>query len=156
MTFNIHTITIYLQYITTKKKGVDDMQQVTSDIMTFRGSHFELGVKTGKWFQQTPLLKNREKEWKKRVPRFDIDVNETYQIFQTYAPQIWEELMGLQSVLKMPTRQIILNFGHYRFTDLKKVVARSFKAKTSWLEIMITILQLMMVATYYINLQIAV
>lgn len=46
----------------------------------------------------------------KRVPRFDIDVNETYQIFQTYAPQIWEELMGLQSILKMPTRQIILNF----------------------------------------------
>ena len=80
MTFNIHTITIYLQYITTKKKGADDMQQVTSDIMTFRGSHFELGVKTGKWLQQTPLLKNREKEWKKRVPRFDIDVNETYQI----------------------------------------------------------------------------
>ncbi len=95
MTFNIHTITIYLQYITTKKKGADDMQQVTSDIMTFRGSHFKLDVKTDKWLQQTPLLKNREKEWKKRVPRFDIDVNETYQIFQTYAPQIWEELMGL-------------------------------------------------------------
>ena len=53
----------------------------------------------------------------KRVPRFDIDVNETYQIFQTYAPQIWEELMGLQSILKMPTRQIILNFDIivYRF-----------------------------------------
>ncbi len=34
-------------------------------------------------------------------------------MFQTYAPQIWEELMGLQSILKMPTRQIILNFGHY-------------------------------------------
>lgn len=64
--------------------------------------------------------KKSRKEWKKRVPRFDIDVNETYQIFQTYAPQIWEELMGLQSILKMPTRQIILNFGHYRFTDLKR------------------------------------
>ncbi|WP_256075835.1 hypothetical protein, partial [Staphylococcus aureus] len=25
------------------------MQQVISDIMTFRGSHFELGGKTGKW-----------------------------------------------------------------------------------------------------------
>ena len=69
------------------------MQQVTSDIMTFRGSHFELGVKTGKWLQQTPLLKI-EKRMEKRVPRFDIDVNETYQIFQTYAPQIWEEYNG--------------------------------------------------------------
>ena len=131
------------------------MQQVTSDIMTFRGSHFELGVKTGKWLQQTPLLKI-EKRMEKRVPRFDIDVNETYQIFQTYAPQIWEELMGLQSILKMPTRQIILNFGHYRFTDLKESGCMVFKAKTSWLEITITTLQLMMVATYYINLQIAV
>ncbi len=80
-------------------------------------------------FQQTPLLKNREKEWKKRVPRFDIDVNETYQIFQTYAPQIWEELMGLQSILKMPTRQIILNFGHYRFTDLKESGCTVFQGK---------------------------
>ena len=23
----------------------------------------------------------------KRMPRFDIDVNETYQVFQTYAPE---------------------------------------------------------------------
>ena len=64
MTFNIYTITIYLQYITTKKKGVDDMQQVTSDIMTFRGSHFELGVKTGKWLQTNTASKNREKNGK--------------------------------------------------------------------------------------------
>lgn len=70
MTFNIHTITIYLQYITTKKKGADDMQQVTSDIMTFRGSHFELGVKTGKWFQQTPLLKKSRKRMEKTCPTF--------------------------------------------------------------------------------------
>ncbi|EHJ07271.1 C45 family autoproteolytic acyltransferase/hydolase [Staphylococcus simiae] len=96
------------------------MQQVTSDIMTFRGSHFDLGVATAKWLQQTPLLSNRQQEWKKRIPRFDIDINETYQIYQTYAPQIWDELMGLQSVLKLPTRQIILNFGHFRFTDLKE------------------------------------
>lgn len=40
------------------------MQQVTSDIMTFRGSHFELGVKTGKWLQQTPLLKIEKKNGK--------------------------------------------------------------------------------------------
>lgn len=95
------------------------MQQVKSDVMTFRGSHFDLGVKTAEWLQQTALLANREQEWKKRIPRFDIDVNETYNVFQTYAPQIWEELMGLQSVLNIPTRQIILNFAHFRFTDLK-------------------------------------
>ena len=64
-------------------------------------------------------FKNREKEWRKRNPRFDIDVKETYHIFQTYAPKIWDELIGMQDVLNLPTKQIILNFGHYRFTDLK-------------------------------------
>lgn len=61
------------------------MQSVQSDIMTHRGSHYDLGVETAKWLQTTPLLKNREKEWRKRNPRFDIDVKETYHIFQTYA-----------------------------------------------------------------------
>ena len=87
--------------------------------MTHRGSHYDLGVKTALWLQTTPLLKNRNKEWRKRIPRFDIDVKETYDIFQVYSPQIWEEIIGMQDVLNLPTKQMILNFGHYRFTDLK-------------------------------------
>ncbi|CUT97838.1 hypothetical protein BN1318_740004 [Staphylococcus capitis] len=42
------------------------MQNVQSDIMTFRGSHYDLGVETAKWLQRTPLLKNREKNGKKK------------------------------------------------------------------------------------------
>lgn len=95
------------------------MQKVKTDILTHRGSHFDLGVQTAQWMQQTPLLKNREKEWKKRMPRFDIHIKETYDIFQTYAPQIWEEIRGMQEVLNLPTNQMILNFAHYRFTPLK-------------------------------------
>lgn len=95
------------------------MQKVKSDILTHRGSHFDLGVQTAQWMQHTPLLKNREQEWKKRMPRFDIHIKETYDIFQTYAPQIWEEIRGMQEVLNLPTRQMILNFAHYRFTPLK-------------------------------------
>ncbi len=94
------------------------MQNVTSDILSFRGNHYDYGVMTGQWLQTTALLKNRNKEWKKRVPRFDIDIEETYHIYQQYAPRIWEEIMGIQDVLKIPTRQAILNFAHYRFTTL--------------------------------------
>ena len=43
------------------------MQQVKSDIMTFRGSHYDLGV-TALWLKQTPLLQNREREWKNVCP----------------------------------------------------------------------------------------
>ncbi|EGQ3234147.1 linear amide C-N hydrolase [Staphylococcus pseudintermedius] len=94
------------------------MQQVSSDVLTFRGTHYDYGVATGQWLQQTAMLKNREKEWKKRVPRFDIDVEKTYQIFQQFAPKIWDEIQGIQDVLNIPTRQAILNFAHYRFTTL--------------------------------------
>ena len=40
------------------------MQNVQSDIMTFRGSHYDLGVETAKWLQKNSLLKI-VKEWKK-------------------------------------------------------------------------------------------
>ena len=105
------------------------MQKVRSDIMTHRGSHYDLGVKTALWLQTTPLLKNRNKEWRKRIPRFDIDVKETYDIFQIYSPQIWEEIIGMQDVLNLPTKQMILNFGHYRFTDLKDSGCTVYKGR---------------------------
>ncbi|MCG7339902.1 C45 family autoproteolytic acyltransferase/hydrolase [Staphylococcus sp. ACRSN] len=105
------------------------MQNVKSDILTHRGSHFDLGIQTAQWMQQTPLLKNREKEWKKRVPRFDIHIKETYDIFQVYAPQIWDEINGMQEVLNIPTSQMILNFAHYRFTPLKNSGCTVFLGK---------------------------
>lgn len=42
------------------------MQNVQSDIMTFRGSHYDLGVETAKWLQRTPLLKIVKKNGKKK------------------------------------------------------------------------------------------
>ena len=80
------------------------MQNVKSDILTFRGSHYDYGIAVGTWLQQTEMLKNREEEWRKRVPRFDIDIQETYAIFQQFAPHIWDEIRGLQDVLNIPTR----------------------------------------------------
>lgn len=85
------------------------------------------------------------------MPRFDIDVKETYGVFQTYAPEIWQELTGMQDVLNLPSKQMVLNFAHYRFTDLPESGCTVFKAKIIWSEIMIIILQLMMVVTYYFN-----
>ena len=131
------------------------MQNVQSDIMTFRGSHYDLGVETAKWLQRTPLLKI-VKRMEKRNPRFDIDVRETYNIFQIYAPKIWDELIGMQDVLNLPTKQIILNFGHYRFTDLKDSGCTVFKGKTIYYVIMIIIPLLMMVDIYYTNQMIVV
>ena len=56
------------------------MQNVQSDIMTFRGSHYDLGVETAKWLQRTPLLKNREKNGKKEIQDL-ISMSEKHIIF---------------------------------------------------------------------------
>ncbi len=90
------------------------MQQVKSVITEFRGSHFDFGIEQGKWLQTTLMMENRAREWRIRRPRFDIDIQETKAAFKRVAPGIWEELLGLQAVLKMDMTQIIQNFGHYR------------------------------------------
>lgn len=90
------------------------LQQVSMQTFEFRGNHYDYGVAQAKWLQSTKMLENREKEWRVRRPRFDININETKKIYQQFAPQIWEELMGIQDTLKMPLEQVLLNYGHYR------------------------------------------
>ena len=41
----------------------------------------------------------------------------------------WEELLGMQEILNLPTKQMILNFGHYRFTDLNESGCTVFQGK---------------------------
>lgn len=40
------------------------MQNVKSEIMTCRGSHYDLGVQTANWLKQTDLLKIEKKNGK--------------------------------------------------------------------------------------------
>ena len=37
------------------------MQNVQSEIICYRGSHYDLGIHTAKWLKQTDLLKNRKR-----------------------------------------------------------------------------------------------
>lgn len=90
------------------------MQHVNMQTFEFRGSHYDHGVAQAKWLQSTKMLENREKEWRIRRPRFDIDIKETEQIYKKFAPQIWDELMGMQDTLQLPLDLILLNYGHYR------------------------------------------
>lgn len=90
------------------------MKKVYVDVIQFRGSHYDFGFMQGKLLQNSLLIKNRKKQWQVRKPRFAIDVKETKQMFQAIAPQIWEELLGLQLALQWPLEQVLLEFGGYR------------------------------------------
>ncbi|HEY4601333.1 MAG TPA: C45 family peptidase [Cerasibacillus sp.] len=90
------------------------MKHVYSDIIEFRGSHYEFGKRQGELLRESVMLENREKEWRLRKPRFAIDVTETKQVFQKFAPQIWEELLGLRDGLDWPLERVLKNFSGYR------------------------------------------
>lgn len=90
------------------------MQDVKTVITEFRGNHYDFGVSQAEWLKTTLMMENREREWRLRRPRFDIDPIETEEVYKRFAPKIWEELMGIQDGLKLPIEQVLLNFGHYR------------------------------------------
>jgi len=90
------------------------VQNVKSIITEFRGNHYDFGYSQGEWMKGTLMMKNREREWRIRRPRFDIDIEETKRVFNEFAPQIWNELTGLQDSLDMGLEQVLQNFGGYR------------------------------------------
>jgi predicted choloylglycine hydrolase len=90
------------------------MKKIYTDVMQFRGSHYDFGFKQGEMLKNAILVKNRENQWKVRRPRFDINEEETKQVFQRLAPLIWEELLGFQDALGWPMERVLLEFGGYR------------------------------------------
>ncbi|CAD2075029.1 C45 family autoproteolytic acyltransferase/hydolase [Phocicoccus pinnipedialis] len=90
------------------------MQNIEIRIDTFKGSHYDYGVHQGLSLKNTPYFKNRNYEWRKRRPKFDLNFNETKAIYKTFAPYIWEELLGLQDSLKISNQEMLLNLAHYR------------------------------------------
>ncbi|MBM7633241.1 C45 family autoproteolytic acyltransferase/hydolase [Geomicrobium sediminis] len=90
------------------------MKRVYSDVIQFRGNHYDFGVIQGERLRESLTLKNRENQWKVRQPRFQIDVDEAKAMFQQLAPQIWEELRGLQDSLQWSIDKVLQEFGGFR------------------------------------------
>jgi predicted choloylglycine hydrolase len=90
------------------------MKKIFADVIQFRGTHYEFGLKQGILLKDSILVKNRERQWKVRKPRFRIDIDETKQVFQRIAPRVWEEFLGLQDALEWSMDRVLLEFGGYR------------------------------------------
>lgn len=90
------------------------MQNIAMSIQPFRGSHYDYGVRQAEWLNETQYMNNRNFEWIKRRPKFDLNYEETKNLYNQFAPHIWEELMGMQDELKITDREVLLNFAHYR------------------------------------------
>lgn len=90
------------------------MKQIYTDVHQFRGSHFEFGYMQGTKLKNSFLVHNRDRQWIIRKPRFEINLNETKQIFMQFAPFIWDELEGLKNALNWEMQRVLLEFGGYR------------------------------------------
>lgn len=90
------------------------MISVYSDVIQFRGNHFNFGYKQGELLKNSKLLSNRYKQWFSRTThRFYVDSDLYKQIIHNFAPEIWDEIKGLQEALEMPLDEAIKMFGGY-------------------------------------------
>ncbi|MEN1969246.1 C45 family peptidase [Lentibacillus sp. N15] len=90
------------------------MKKIFSEILQFRGTHYAFGYKQGMLLKDSLTIKNRERQWKIRRPRFTIDVDETKQAICAFAPGIWDELLGLADALEWNLKDTLQEFGGYR------------------------------------------
>ncbi|GGA88869.1 C45 family autoproteolytic acyltransferase/hydolase [Ornithinibacillus halotolerans] len=90
------------------------MKQIYSDVIQFRGSHYDFGFMQGERLKDTLLIENRRRIWKLRRAHFIIKEEEVKNVIEPFAPAIWEELLGLQDALKWDMQEVLREFGGYR------------------------------------------
>ncbi|MFC4404130.1 C45 family autoproteolytic acyltransferase/hydolase [Gracilibacillus xinjiangensis] len=90
------------------------MKRIRANIIPFKGTHYDFGYFQGQEIKDSYIVKNRERQWKVRRPLFSINIKETKQMYQQFAPQLWDELTGLQEALQWPMEKVLLEFGGYR------------------------------------------
>ncbi len=91
------------------------MKSVYSDVIQFRGNHYDFGYMQGNLLKDSPVLLNRKKQWgtKSKLRHFITDEMEAKNMILHFAPGIWDELNGLADSLKMNMEDTIREFGGY-------------------------------------------
>jgi predicted choloylglycine hydrolase len=90
------------------------MKEIYSEIIQFRGTHYDFGFMQGEKLIDSLTVKNREIQWKVRKPRFTVNVEEARLAITKFAPGVWDELLGLQDGLKWSMERVLMEFGGYR------------------------------------------
>ena len=89
------------------------MKRVHSDIVQFRGSHYDFGRMQGELLKESLILPNRQKQRQASNRHLIIDEQRAKNILVTLAPQVWEEITGLADALDWSMHEAIREFGGY-------------------------------------------
>ncbi|WP_313894027.1 C45 family peptidase [Psychrobacillus sp.] len=90
------------------------MNHVYSDVIQFKGNHYDFGYRQGELLKESPILFNREKQWAiTRRRHFTINAQEAIQLFSRFMPSMLDELQGLADALNWTMEDALREFGGY-------------------------------------------
>lgn len=90
------------------------MKQVYSDVFQYRGNHYNFGYMQGMQLKQSPIVRNRAKQWGPQKNRkFIINETKYKDVILHFAPNIWDEICGLADALEINMLAAIRDFGGY-------------------------------------------
>ncbi|MGI2329476.1 C45 family autoproteolytic acyltransferase/hydolase [Planococcus sp. YIM B11945] len=89
------------------------MGRVHSDVIQFRGSHYDFGFMQGELLKDSYILPNRKKQWAPPNRNFTINEQQAKMLIQDFSPLIWEEICGLADALEWTMHDAIRDFGGY-------------------------------------------
>lgn len=87
--------------------------RVYSDVVQFRGTHYDFGRMQGEQLKKSFILPNRKKQWSTRARHFMVNEQEAMSLLLAFAPKIVEELSGLADSLGWPMKDALREFGGY-------------------------------------------
>ncbi|WP_026859577.1 C45 family autoproteolytic acyltransferase/hydolase [Jeotgalicoccus psychrophilus] len=90
------------------------MKSYYSDVFQFRGTHYDFGYLQGQQLKNSPILPNRERQWRKRENRhFIVDPETSMNMLRKIAPQVLDEIQGLADALELDITEAFKKFGGY-------------------------------------------
>lgn len=85
-----------------------------SDVLQYRGNHYDFGYFQGELLKDSPIIHNRKKQWGPKKDRhFIIDKERFEQVMNRFSPAILEEIHGLADALGMNLTEAYRLFGGY-------------------------------------------
>ncbi|MDG5470489.1 C45 family autoproteolytic acyltransferase/hydrolase [Jeotgalibacillus sp. ET6] len=84
------------------------------DVIKGAASYYELGVLEASKFIQTPLYQSHMKRRTTSIRKYDTNLKEAKEFYETFSPGLWEELEGVASVLKWPLEDVFHEYSGYQ------------------------------------------
>jgi len=90
------------------------VHQFYTDVVQFKGNHYDFGYRQGELLRESALLDNRERQRaSRRKHQFLIKEQEAFDLFSIYMPSMLEELRGLADSLGWTMEKTLTEFGGY-------------------------------------------